>query len=397
MHFAFGDTPVRADAAAKCAAPQGYRLTLDVLGRPVVVFGGDGVATRHVAALTQAGAYVTVVSTHAGATITDLAGRGLVTWHRREFDVVDLHDTWLAIAATGRAELDDRISSVCEERRVWCIRDHGERRRTSGVGRVILVGGGPGDPGLLTVAGLKALRSADVVVTDRLGPVSVLSELDPGIEVIDVGKIPFGKSTPQHEINRILIDRATAGKTVVRLKGGDSFLFGRGGEELLACAEAGVEVSVIPGVSSALAVPAVAGIPTTHRGVTQGVTVISGHVAPDHPASTIDYAALAQAGTTLVFLMAVTTLPTITAALLRHGMAPETPAATIENGTMAEQRVIRGTLADIATAVTGAAISPPAITVIGSVAAFDAYRAEASSRALLGAPLTSRQSATARR
>jgi uroporphyrin-III C-methyltransferase len=397
MHFAFGDTPVRADAAAKCAAPQGYRLTLDVLGRPVVVFGGDGVATRHVAALTQAGAYVTVVSTHAGATITDLAGRGLVTWHRREFDVDDLHDTWLAIAATGRAELDDRISSVCEEKRVWCIRDHGERRRTSGVGRVILVGGGPGDPGLLTVAGLKALRSADVVVTDRLGPVSVLSELDSGIEVIDVGKIPFGKSTPQHEINRILIDRATAGKTVVRLKGGDSFLFGRGGEELLACAEAGVEVSVIPGVSSALAVPAVAGIPTTHRGVTQGVTVISGHVAPDHPASTIDYAALAQAGTTLVFLMAVTTLPTITAALLRHGMAPETPAATIENGTMAEQRVIRGTLADIATAVTGAAISPPAITVIGSVAAFDAYRAEASSRALLGAPLTSRQSATARR
>jgi uroporphyrin-III C-methyltransferase len=244
---------------------------------------------------------------------------------------------------------------------------------------------------------LKALRSADVVVTDRLGPVSVLSELDPGIEVIDVGKIPFGKSTPQHEINRILIDRATAGKTVVRLKGGDSFLFGRGGEELLACAEAGVEVSVIPGVSSALAVPAVAGIPTTHRGVTQGVTVISGHVAPDHPASTIDYAALAQAGTTLVFLMAVTTLPTITAALLRHGMAPETPAATIENGTMAEQRVIRGTLSDIATAVTGAAISPPAITVIGSVAAFDAYRAEASSRALLGTPLTSRQSATARR
>jgi uroporphyrin-III C-methyltransferase len=210
-----------------------------------------------------------------------------------------------------------------------------------------------------------------VVVTDRLGPVSVLAELDSAIEVIDVGKIPFGKATPQHEINRILIDHATAGKTVVRLKGGDSFLFGRGGEELLACAHAGVEVSVIPGVSSALAVPAVAGIPTTHRGLTQGVTVISGHVPPEDPASTVDYAALANAGTTLVFLMAVTTLPAITAALLRHGLSPETPAATIENGTLVGQRVVRGTLADIATAVAGAGVSPPAITVIGAVAAFD--------------------------
>lgn len=385
MHFALSDATVRSGAATTYSEPRGYRLTLDVMGRAAVVFGGDGAAMRQVTALTEAGAYVTVVSRHAGATITDLAARGLVTWHRREFDADDLEEAWLVIAATGSAELDARIASVCEERRIWCRRDSGSGRgaaREAGAGRVILVGGGPGDPDLLTVAGLEAIRSADVVVTDRLGPVSVLSELDSTIEVIDVGKIPFGKATPQHEINRILIEHAAAGRTVVRLKGGDSFLFGRGGEELLACADAGVEVSVIPGVTSALAVPAVAGIPITHRGVTQGVTVISGHVAPEDPASTVDYAALAQAGTTLVFLMAVTTLPAITAALLRYGMAPQTPAATIENGTLVHQRVVRGTLADIAATVTDAGMSPPAVTVIGAVAAFDTLRAQLDAPAL---------------
>lgn len=378
MHSALSDATARTGTTE----PPGYRLSLDVLGRPAVVFGGSGVAMRHVTALAQAGAYVTVVSRTAGATITDLADRGLVSWHRRDFDAADLCDTWLAIAATGDAEADDRIASACEDRRIWCWRDRDGQRGHRDTGRVILVGGGPGDPKLLTVAGLEALRSADVVVTDRLGPVSVLAELDSAVEVIDVGKIPFGKATPQHEINRILIDHATAGRTVVRLKGGDSFLFGRGGEELLACAHAGVEVSVIPGVSSALAVPAVAGIPITHRGLTQGVTVISGHVPPEDPASTVDYAALAKAGTTLVFLMAVTTLPAITAALLRHGLSSETPAATIENGTLVGQRVVRGTLADISAAMAEAGVSPPAITVIGSVAAFDTYRAEAHSPSL---------------
>jgi uroporphyrin-III C-methyltransferase len=374
MHSALSDATAHVTGHPETP---GYRLTLDVSGRPAVVFGGGGVAMRHVSALTQAGAYVTVVSRQAGATITDLAERGLVSWHRRDFEAADLRDTWLVIAATGCAEADARISSACEDRRIWCWRDRDGQRGNRGAGRVILVGGGPGDPKLLTVAGLEALRSADVVVTDRLGPVSVLAELDSGVEVIDVGKIPFGKATPQHEINRILIDHATAGKTVVRLKGGDSFLFGRGGEELLACAHANVEVSVIPGVSSALAVPAVAGIPTTHRGLTQGVTVISGHVPPEDPASTVDYAALAKAGTTLVFLMAVTTLPAITTALLRHGLSPETPSATIENGTLVGQRVVRGTLADIAATVDEAGMSPPAITVIGAVAAFDTQLAQA--------------------
>jgi uroporphyrin-III C-methyltransferase len=375
MHIVLSDAAARTAAAAEAAGSPGYRLTLDVMNRPAVVFGGDGAAMRHVAALLQAGADVTVVSGQAGATIVDLAERGLVTWHRREFDDADLRDTWLAVAATGHPELDDRIASACESRRIWCRRDQFGARRTGGRGRVILVGGGPGDPGLLTVAGLEALRSADVVVTDRLAPVSVLAELDADVDVIDVGKIPFGKATPQHEINRILTEHARGGKTVVRLKGGDSFLFGRGGEELLACAEADVEVSVIPGVTSALAVPAVAGVPITHRGLVQGVTVVSGHVAPENPASTVDYAALARAGTTLVFLMAVTTLPAITKALAAHGLAADTPAVTIENGTLAAQRVVRGTLADIAGAVAEAGIAPPAITVIGAVAEFEARSA----------------------
>ena len=376
MHTALSDATTRVTPAAGHSQPRGYRLTVDVMGRPAVVFGGGGAAVRQVAALTQAGAYVTVVSERAASSIVDLADRGLVTWHRREFDDGDLQDTWLAVTATGRTEIDDRIAAACEERRIWCLRDRAEEPSARRGGRVILVGGGPGDPGLLTVAGLEALRSADVVVTDRLAPLSVLADLDSGVEVVDVGKIPFGKATPQHEINRTLTDRALAGQTVVRLKGGDSFLFGRGGEELLACAEAGVEVSVIPGVTSALAVPAVAGIPITHRGITQGVTVISGHVSPDDPASTVDYAALARAGTTLVFLMAVTTLPAVTSTLVRHGLSPETPAVTIENGTLAQQRVVRGTLADIAETVAAAGIAPPAITVIGSVAAFDNCAAE---------------------
>jgi uroporphyrin-III C-methyltransferase len=350
---------------------QRFRPTLDVAGRAAVVFGGGGSALRQVAALIQAGAVVTVVDDRVGATIADLAGRGSLTWHRRTFVPADLDGAWLAVAATDSTDTDRRIAALCNEQRIWCLVDRPTERRVSATGCVTLVGGGPGDPGLLTVAGLEALHEADVVVTDRLAPVSLLADLNAEVDVIDVGKIPFGKATPQGEINRILIGHAAAGRNVVRLKGGDSFLFGRGGEELLACAEAGIDVAVIPGVSSALAVPAMAGIPITHRGLTQGVTVVSGHVAPDDPASTVDYEALARVGTTLVFLMAVATLPAITHALLRHGMDPETAAATIENGTMPRQRVVRSTLSKIADAVIEAAIAPPAITVIGAVAAFE--------------------------
>ena len=235
-------------------------------------------------------------------------------------------------------------------------------------GRVVLVGGGPGDPGLMTVAGLEAVRTGDVVVTDRLGPVSILDGLDPRIEVIDVGKVPFGPATPQEEINRILIEQARRGRTVVRLKGGDSFLFGRGGEEYLACTAAGVPVTVIPGVTSAFSVPALVGVPATHRGLSQGVSVISGHVPPSDPQSTLDYGALARSGTTLVLLMAVTTLPAITERLLAEGLPGDTPAVMIENGSTPAQRVLHGTLGTIARKAAEEEVAPPAITVIGAVA-----------------------------
>jgi uroporphyrin-III C-methyltransferase len=236
---------------------------------------------------------------------------------------------------------------------------------------VILVGGGPGDPGLLTVAGLAAVRAADVIVHDRLAPLAVLDQVRPGARIVDVAKIPGGRTTPQHEINRLLVEHATAGHTVVRLKGGDNFVFGRGGEEWQACEEAGVRVRVIPGVSSALAVPALAGIPLTHRTANQGFTVITGHVPPGDPRSTLDYAALARSRTALVIMMGVANLGAIAATLIAEGMDPQTPAATVADGSLPGQRLVKAPLRRIAADTAAAGIRAPAISVIGSVAAFD--------------------------
>jgi uroporphyrin-III C-methyltransferase len=237
-------------------------------------------------------------------------------------------------------------------------------------GLVSLVGAGPGDPGLMTVRGQARLDAADVVVTDRLVPPSLLDGLRPGVQVIDVSKVPRGPSVPQERINELLVDHALAGRRVVRLKGGDPFVFGRGMEEVEFCAAAKVPVEVIPGITSSVAVPALAGIPVTHRGLAQGFTVVSAHLPPDDPGSTVDWSAVARAGTTIVLLMAVHTLPAVTAALLAHGMDPATPAASIENGGTPGQRVLRGTLAEHARIAAEARLRPPAITVIGPVAAF---------------------------
>jgi uroporphyrin-III C-methyltransferase len=351
-----------------------YSTQLPVSGRPVTVFGGDGPALGHVASLRAAGAHVTVVAPEVAATVVDLAERNLLSWRHGEYAESDLDDPWLVVAATGDRALDRRIEDACGRRRLWCLTADRQSARTPGrgTGRVVLVGGGPGDPGLLTLAGRRALQTADVVVTDRLAPLAALTELDPGVEVVDVGKVPGGRATSQDEINRLLVTHAAAGRNVVRLKGGDSFVFGRGGEEMQACEAAGIEVSVVPGVTSALAVPAAAGIPVTHRGVTQGFTVVSGHVSPHDPMSTVDYAALARSGTSLVLLMAVATLADIAGALLDGGLAPETPAATIADGTLAGQRVVRAPLSRIADEVRAAGISPPAVTVIGAVAGLGA-------------------------
>ncbi|MET1005913.1 MAG: uroporphyrinogen-III C-methyltransferase [Propionibacteriaceae bacterium] len=239
------------------------------------------------------------------------------------------------------------------------------------MGRVTLVGGGPGDPGLLTVAGLDAIRTADVIVCDRLAPLAALQHARPDAEIIDVGKIPRGEFTPQERINALLVEHAGRGRRVVRFKGGDNFVFGRGGEEWQACALAGIPVDVIPGVTSAVAAPALAGIPLTHRALTQGFTVVSGHLPPGDPGSTLDWGALARTNTTLVVMMGVATLAAIATELVRHGLPSDTPAATVADAGMPSMRTVRGTVATIAELTASQGIRPPAITVIGAVAGFD--------------------------
>ncbi|WP_366927597.1 uroporphyrinogen-III C-methyltransferase [Aeromicrobium sp.] len=240
--------------------------------------------------------------------------------------------------------------------------------RIVGVGSVTLVGGGPGDPGLVTVARREAIERADVIVTDRLAPLAALAWARPDAEIIDVAKIPGGRSTSQEEINRLLVEHAKSGRHVVRFKGGDSFVFGRGGEELIACLDAGIEATVVPGVTSAIPAPPMAGIPVTHRGLTQGFTVISGHVAPGHPDSTLDHTALARSGSTIIVLMGVRTLGAICSALADGGLDPHTPAAVVADGAMPSQRVVRATLATIDEVATAAGLGAPAVAVIGAVA-----------------------------
>jgi uroporphyrin-III C-methyltransferase/precorrin-2 dehydrogenase/sirohydrochlorin ferrochelatase len=228
---------------------------------------------------------------------------------------------------------------------------------------VTLVGGGPGDPGLITTRGRRALAEADVVVVDRLAPRALLAELDPAVEVIEAGKSPHAHTLTQTEINAVLVERAQAGHRVVRLKGGDSFVLGRGGEEVLACVSAGVPVEVVPGVTSAFAVPAAAGIPVTHRGLARQVTILSAHDAAP------DWEVLARLEGTLVLLMGVAQLPSHTRALLAHGKDPGTPVAIVENGTLPGQRTTVGTLADIADLARVRGVGNPAVVVIGDVAA----------------------------
>jgi uroporphyrinogen III methyltransferase/synthase len=236
-------------------------------------------------------------------------------------------------------------------------------------GKVYLVGAGPGDPGLITVKGLDVLRRADVVIYDRLIPMALLNEVRPEAEKIDAGKLPQKHRLSQDDINSLIIDRAQKGNRVVRLKGGDPFVFGRGGEEASACQGAGIPFEIIPGVTSAVAVPAYAGVPVTHRQVTSAFTVFSGHEDPTKAESSIDYNALAAAAKlgTLVLLMGVGNLPKIAEQLINAGVDKNTPALCIERGTTPQQRVIVGTLKTLPTLATQAEIQPPALTVIGEV------------------------------
>ncbi|MFE6307438.1 uroporphyrinogen-III C-methyltransferase [Nocardiopsis sp. NPDC057823] len=396
-----------------------YLLGLRLHDRDVLVIGGGRVAQRRVPVLLQAGARVTVVSPAVSAALEDLAAAGRITWTARAYEPGDVAGPgapahWLVHAATDDPRVNAAVAAEAEAARIWCVRADdrhasaawtpasgqeggitvgvvasGDPRRSAGLrdaivdgladgtldarrGRerltgVALVGGGPGDPGLITVRGRQLLSQADVVVVDRLAPTSLLDRLPADVEIVDAAKIPYGRSMLQEEINRILVDRARQGKFVVRLKGGDSFLFGRGGEEAAACAAAGIPVIAVPGVTSALAAPAAAGIPATHRGVSQDLHIVSAHVAPGDPRSTVDWAALARSTGTVVALMGVERLAAITDALVSHGRSPHTPAAVVQEATLPGQRTVTGTLATIADSAARAGVRPPAVVIIGEV------------------------------
>ncbi len=389
-----------------------YPLFLQMSGRRCVVVGGGPVAARRARALLEAGASVHVVAPWAIEDIRDAAAGGILTWAQREYEPKDLADTWLVHTATGDQEVDSAVAADAENARIWCVRadDHDRsaawapavhrsgpvvvavastdpkrsvelrnaiallldtgalprRHRRPGPGRVSLVGGGPGDEGLITVRGRQLLAEADVVVVDRLAPQRLLATLGDDVEVIDAGKAPHAHTLTQDQINDLLISRARAGKQVVRLKGGDPFVLGRGGEEALACLGAGVPVEVVPGVTSAVAVPAAAGIPVTHRGLSRGFALVSGHEGD------VDWAGLRGADT-LIVLMGVARLPQTCAALLAAGRDPSTPVAVIERGTTPQQRTTTATLTDIPEVAAAAGVQAPAIIIVGDVAALTVF------------------------
>lgn len=233
---------------------------------------------------------------------------------------------------------------------------------------IYLVGSGPGDPGLFTVKGVRCMEQADAVVYDRLAPEALLAYARPGTEMIYVGKRPGDdQAMKQEEINKTLVDLGLRGKTTVRLKGGDPYIFGRGGEEALELIEAGIPFEVVPGVTSGVAAPAYAGIPVTHRGISTSVAFITGHEDPTKGRSDVDWKGIANGADTLILYMGVGRLREISAELMDAGRSPETPVACVRWGTLPEQRTVTGTLSNIAEKVADAKLKPPAITVVGGV------------------------------
>lgn len=400
-----------------------YPVGLRLAGRRVVVVGGGTVAQRRLPALLAAGADVVLVAPETTPAVEAMAEAGECTWERRAYEDGDLEAAWYAIAATDDPAVNAAVTEEAEARRVWCVRSDdagaatawtpatgrsegvtvavlsggGARRDPRGLAAVrdaivaglgdgtlsaprrrsrtpgvALVGGGPGDPDLITVRGRRLLAEADVVVADRLGPRDLLDELPPHVEVIDAAKIPYGRAMAQEAINQALVEHAKAGRSVVRLKGGDPFVFGRGMEEAHQLAAEGVEVTVVPGISSSISVPGAVGVPVTHRGVAHEFTVVSGHVAPDDARSLVDWPALAQLRGTLVMLMAVENLGAIAEALLAHGRSADTPVAMIQEGTMATERRVDATLATAAARAREEGVRPPAVIVVGDVVAVGA-------------------------
>lgn len=407
-----GTDPPTGQTADVPPYPSGLRLR----GRRVLVVGGGRVAQRRVPRLLAAGADVVVVSPVTTPAVEGLASGGEITWRERGYRPGDVDGAWYVIAATDDPAVNAQVGADAEAQRVFCVRADDASEATAwtpAVGRhagvtvavlanreprrsaavrdalvaalrdgavaaphdderspgVVLVGGGPGHPDLVTLAARRALAEADVVVADRLAPRELLDELSPDVELVDVSKLPRGRAATQDEINRVIVDRALAGNRVVRFKGGDSFVYGRGYEEVLACEAAGVPWTVIPGLTSALSVPAAVGIPVTHRGVAHEFTVVSGHLAPDHPESLVAWDAVARLRGTVVLLMAVHNLPSIAARLVEGGRDPDTPVAVISEGTMPGQRTLLSTLAEVPGDMARTSVRPPAIVVVGDVVA----------------------------
>jgi uroporphyrin-III C-methyltransferase/precorrin-2 dehydrogenase/sirohydrochlorin ferrochelatase len=388
-------------------------LGLDLGGRRVVAVGGGPVSARRVLDLVAEGALVTVVSPDLCPELTEAVEERRVDWLARPYaGPADLAGAWLVHTATGRPDVDDRVAADAEASRTFCVRagapalgtarvpargtvathdgtlqvavyaggdprrsvaarnaalDHlgsgsvdlRPRRPRRGAGWVALVGAGPGDEQLVTRRAATLLAQADVVVTDRLVAPGLLEALPADVRVVDVGKTSGSHPVPQHEINRILVEEAQRGRAVVRLKGGDPYVLGRGGEERLACEAAGVPVEVVPGISSAVAVPAAAGIPVTHRGLARGYTVMTGHE---------DLPTLPGGGDhTVVVLMGVATLRRTAGLLVEHGRSAATPVAVVESGCTPQQRVTVGTLADIADRAEALGVASPAVVVVGDV------------------------------
>ena len=401
-----------------------YLAGLRLAGKRVVVVGGGTVAQRRLPLLIASGADVHIISRTVTPAVEAMDGISLSV---REYRDGDLDGAWYAIAATDDAQVNAAVVDEADRRRIFCVRADiavegtavtpatfsyaglsvgvlagGEHRRSAAIrsairealqtgsinleseitlesestdpvrGSVALIGGGPGDPELITVRGRRLLAQADVVVADRLAPPELLAELAPHVEVIDAAKIPYGRAMAQHAINEVMIDRARSGSFVVRLKGGDPFVFARGYEEVLACAEAGIPVSVVPGVTSAIAVPALAGVPVTHRATNHEFVVVSGHLAPGHPESLVNWNALAELSGTIVLLMAVERIELFVDVLLKGGRPADTPVLVVQHGTTSAQQTLHATLIDTPDKIRAEGIRPPAIIVIGAVAAFGA-------------------------
>ncbi|MGW6693304.1 uroporphyrinogen-III C-methyltransferase [Rhodococcus sp. NPDC054953] len=392
-----------------------YLVGLNLTGRRVVVVGGGTVAQRRLGLLVASGAAVHVIARTVTPAVEGMVTAGQITADLRAYRDGDLDGAWYAIACTDEPETNAAIVAEAERGRIFCVRADsavqgtavtpasasfdgleigvlagGAHRRSAAVRTAIveslqagtltdeetrapgvaLVGGGPGDPDLITVRGRRLLARADVVVADHLAPQELLAELPPHVEVIDASKLPYGRAMAQQAINETLIDGYRAGRFVVRLKGGDPYVFGRGYEELEACAAAGVPVTVVPGITSAIAVPSAAGIPVTHRGVTHEFVVVSGHVAPDHPDSLTDWSALARLRGTIVILMGVERIGAFATALVDGGRPADTPVTVIQEGTTRGQRELRADLATVADRIKEEGIRPPAIIVVGPTAGF---------------------------